>query len=151
MALQNFYPELYMKAGSDSFSLTTQELLLAELASNWTRVGACEAGGGMKEEAGQKKEILNGLQVITSNVITGNFVLLEVTLANYAYLRATFHKKACSVLMNQSYAGTTGRTVRAKGVYPVITKEGKSGDTLRVNITFKTESGTASLEEVDMT
>ena len=106
MALQNFYPELYMKAGEDTFSLTTQELLLAELASNWTKVGACEAGGGMKEEAGQKKEILNGLQVVTSNVITGNFVLLEVTLDNYAYLRATFHKKACSVLMNQSYAGT---------------------------------------------
>jgi len=149
MALQNFYPELYIKAGTDSFALTTQELLLTELAS-WTKVGACEAGGGMKEEPGQKKEILNGLQVITSNVITGNFVLLEVTLANYAYLRATFHKVLCSVLMNQSYAGATGKTVRAKGVYPVITKEGKSGDTLRVNITFKTESGLASLEEVDM-
>ena len=150
MTIRNFYPELYIKAGTDSFSLTTQELLTTELASNWTHVGAVEAGGEMKEESGQKKEILNGQMVVISNVVSGKFAVLESTIANYQYLRSTFHRKLCSVIMNESY-GATGKAARAKNVYPVITKEGKSGDIIKINITFKTESATASLEEVDLT
>lgn len=150
MAIRNFYPELYIKAGTDTFSLTTQELLDTELTTNWTKVGAVESGGEMKEEPGQKKEIMNGQMVVMSNVISGKFAVLESTIANYQYLRSTFHRKLCNIIMNESY-GATGKAARAKAIYPVITKEGKSGDVIKINITFKTESATASIEEVDLT
>lgn len=150
MTIRNFYADLYIKAGTDSFSLTTQELLDTELASNWTKIGAIEAGWEMKEDPGQKKEIQNGQMVVLSNIVTGKIAIIESTIANYQHLRSTFHRKVCNVIANESY-GATGHAARAKNVYPVITKEGKSGDLIKINITFKTESATASLEEVDLT
>ena len=106
MPIQNFYPECYIKAGTDAFSLTTQELLDAELAANWTKLGGMEAGGEMKEEPGQKKELLNGQMVVGSNIISGKLVLLEVTAENYAWLRASIHKKKCNIIFNESYGLT---------------------------------------------
>jgi len=149
MSIQNFYPECYVKAGTDLFSLTTQQSLDTELVANWIKLGGMEAGGEMKEEPGQKKELLNGQMVVGSNIISGKLVLLEVTTDNYAWLRANIHKKKANIILNQSF-GTTGFTSRAQSVYPVVTKEGKSGDFLKVNISFKTENGSAALEFKDM-
>jgi hypothetical protein len=144
MDLRNFYPQVYMKAGS-GVTLTTQPALTTALGS-WTNLFGCEAAAEIKESKGKDIELTTGDKVQLSKVLDGAITLLEATAANYAYMRSTFHRKACSVIMNEAYADNTGAVVQVQNVIPFITKEAKSGDLIRIKIAFKIEKAETQLE-----
>jgi hypothetical protein len=142
--LRNFYPDVYMKLGA-GVTLTTQPALTTALAS-WTHVHGSEAGAEIKEAKGKEVELTTGDKVQLSKMIDGTITLLECTNDNYSYLRATFHNKVCSVIMNEAYLDNTGTVVQVQNIIPFISRDMKSGDLVRIKITFKTEASTLLMD-----
>jgi hypothetical protein len=144
MELGNFYCQIYFKIGS-GVSLTTQGALTTALSS-WDNMFGTEANASINEEKGKNIELTTGDFVQLSEVLNGQMNFLECTEANYAYLRTTYNKKTCSIIMNAVNADGSGIAVQAKNVIPNIMRSWKSGDLVRIAITFKIESSVNEFE-----
>jgi len=149
MLLRNFYPQIYIKAGSGLVSFTTQPDLTTAL-STWTNMFGCETGAEIKESKGKDIELNTGDKVQLSKKLDCTITLLEATVANYNYLRATFHKVVSTIMFNQVYADGTGLVVEAKSIIPIVSKEVKSGDLIRIKITFSIESSAPEFQIVEL-
>lgn len=144
MELGNFYCRLYAKIGA-GLTLTTQSALTTALSS-WDDLFGTEAGASLTEEKGKNVELTTGDFVQLSEVLNGQMNFLECTEANYAYLRSTYNKKVCSFIMNAVNPDGTGIAVQAKNVIPNIMRSWKSGDMVRIAITFKVEASSLDFE-----
>lgn len=154
MSKRIFCPEVYIKTGAGITVPATQELLTTALAT-WTNLYGSENGASIKEEQGSSVTLTGGQTVPTSKSVTGVIKVLEVTPANYTYLR-TLRNVLCSIIFNESInSGTispTGKAFQIQNVYPKVKFEGKSGDLFRVSIGFKKTGSLANvIEEYDLT
>lgn len=155
MSKRIFCPEIYIKTGAGITVPATQELLTTALSA-FTNLYGSENGASIKEEQGSAATLAGGETIPTSKSVTGMIKVLEITPANYTYLRT--HKNVlCSLIFNEVSnigAGTlpTGKAFQIQNIYPRVKLEGKSGDLLRVSIGFKkTGALTNVIEEYDLT
>lgn len=137
MDFRSFYPDVYIKAG-DGITITTQALLTTALA-DYTNLEASESVE-IGESKGKDIQFTTGRKFQLSKINDGKISFLECTSANYDYLRLTFNKKVCSIILNEIYGSGAGLAVQIKNIIPSITRGVKSGDLMRIDISFKIES-----------
>jgi hypothetical protein len=135
--LTNFYPNVYIKAGTGIATFTTVAVLEAALSA-WTWLSDSEAGAEMKNQKGREIESTKARKKQLSTKIDGMVNFLECTEANYDYLRANFNGKDCSILM---YDSVMKVATQIDSVNVHIGRDFKSGDVIRIKITFTFESG----------
>jgi hypothetical protein len=148
MELGNFYCSVYMKAGA-GVTLTTQGALTTALAG-WQHLFACETGVTIGEAKAKDIEFTTGDKFELSKNVDGAITFLEVTEANYQYLRANFNNKACSVILNKVKPSGVGQVVQVQNIIPFIGREFKSGDIVRVKISWSTESSENILDVAEL-
>lgn len=139
MELGNFYANVYMKAGA-GVALTTQSALTTALAANWQHLFACETGATINEAKSKDVEFTTGDKFELSKNVDGAITFLEVTEANYRYMRDNFNNKLCSVILNKVKPNGVGQVVQVQNIIPFIGREFKSGDLVRIKITWSTEA-----------
>lgn len=144
MELGNFYANCYMKTGA-GVTLTTQSALTTALAS-WQHLFACETGATINEAKSKDVEFTTGDKFELSKNVDGTITFLEVTEANYQYMRANFNNKLCSVILNKVKPSGVGQVVQVQNIIPFIGREFKSGDLVRVKITWSTETSESILD-----
>lgn len=144
MELGNFYCSVYMKAGA-GVTLTTQSALTTALAG-WQHLFACETGATINEAKSKDIEFTTGDKFELSKNVDGAITFLEATEANYQYMRANFNNKLCSVILNKVKANGVGQVVQVQNIIPFIGREFKSGDLVRIKITWSTETSESILD-----
>jgi hypothetical protein len=61
-------------------------------------------------------------------------------------MRANFNNKLCSVILNKVKPSGIGQVVQVQDIIPFIGREFKSGDLVRVKITWSTETSESILD-----
>jgi len=149
MELGNFYCSVYMKAGA-GVTLTSQSALTSALALSWEHLFACETGVTIGEAKSKDIEFTTGDKFELSKNVDGAITFLEVTEANYQFMRANFNNKVCSVILNKIKPNQSGQVVQVQNIIPFVGREFKSGDLVRIKITWSTESSENILDVVEL-